>query len=164
MQITLVKYVAADFNYFKRLVSDLETMRYITGIEWKEIEARLQFDAMLEINAVEESLGFFKVVNQKNEFIGNCSLECYKYDAAILEIGYVLKREFWRMGYGSAILQRLVHKANNSFPGMDVIAIIDPENQASRKLLEKNGFVCYFKGVEDSKFAEKFILKNFHTY
>jgi ribosomal-protein-alanine N-acetyltransferase len=160
MNITLVKYVEADFDSFKNMVSDVETMRYITGLAWTEAESRIQFDAMLAFNALEENLGFFKVVNQKNEFIGNCSLEYYKYDSAILEIGYVLKREFWRMGYGSAILQQLVHKAKNSYPSTEVIAIIDPENQASKKLLGKNGFECYFSGMEEGKFSEKFILKN----
>ncbi|SJN41828.1 hypothetical protein FM120_13345 [Sphingobacterium faecium PCAi_F2.5] len=115
------------------------------------------------MNTQHEKLGFFKVVNQKNEFIGNCSLESYKYDAAILEIGYVLKREFWRMGYGTAILQQLVYKANNSYPNMDMIAIIDSENEASRKLLCKNGFESYFRGMEDGKFSEKLILKNLHA-
>lgn len=163
MDITLVKYIEDDFDSFKRMVSDEETMRFITGIVWTEDDARLQFDAMLQMNTQQEKLGFFKVVNQKNEFIGNCSLEYYKYDAAILEIGYVLKREFWRMGYGTAILQHLVYIANNSYPSMDVIAIIDPENEASRKLLCKNGFESYFRGMEDGKFSEKFILKNLHA-
>lgn len=137
MDITLVKYIEDDFDSFKRMVSDEETMRFITGIVWTEDDARIQFDAMLQMNTQQEKLGFFKVLNLKNEFIGNCSLEYYKYDAAILEIGYVLKREFWRMGYGTAILQQLVYKANNSYPSMDVIAIIDTENEASRKLLCK---------------------------
>lgn len=46
---------------------------------------------------------------------------------------------------------------------MDVIAIIDTENEASRKLLCKNGFESYFRGMEDGKFSEKFILKNLHA-
>ena len=72
MDITLVKYIEDDFDSFKRMVSDEETMRFITGIVWTEDDARLQFDAMLQMNTQHEKLGFFKVVNQKNEFIGNC--------------------------------------------------------------------------------------------
>ena len=75
MDITLVKYIEDDFDSFKRMVSDEETMRFITGIAWTEDVAKIQLNAILEINAIEENLGFFKIVNQQNEFIGNCSLE-----------------------------------------------------------------------------------------
>lgn len=118
---------------------------------------------MLEVNSKEEGLGFFKVVNQNHVFIGNCSLERYTYDPAILEIGYVLKKEFWRMGYGSAICQNLLAEANRLYPELEVIAIIDPEHIASRALLEKHGFERYFIGMENGKFSEKLILKRLHA-
>lgn len=163
MNITLVKYIESDFDLFKTLVSDDETMKYIAGNGWTESEARIHFDSMLEINCQEEELGFYKVVNQKNEYIGNGSLERHKFDLGILEVGYVLKKEFWRMGYGSAICQEILVKANRLYPELEVIAIIDPDNLASRTLLEKNGFELYFKGMEDGKFCEKFVLKKLHV-
>ncbi|MBB6498625.1 GNAT family N-acetyltransferase [Pedobacter cryoconitis] len=69
MDITLVKYTASDFDLFKRMVSDDETMKYIAGNGWTESQARIHFDSMLETNCKENGLGFYKVVNQKNEFI-----------------------------------------------------------------------------------------------
>ncbi|MCE7044480.1 GNAT family N-acetyltransferase [Dyadobacter sp. CY312] len=159
MDIKLAKYIDSDFDLFKTMVSDDETMKYIAGNGWTENQARLHFDSMLEINCKEEGLGFYKVVNQENEFIGNCSLERYKYDSEIIEIGYVLKKEFWRKGYGSAICQEILAKANHLYSELEVIAIVNPDNLASKKLLEKYGFELYFKGLEDGQFSEKFILK-----
>lgn len=162
MDITLVKYTASDFDLFKRMVSDDETMKYIAGNGWTESQARIHFDSMLETNCKENGLGFYKVVNQKNEFIGNCSLERYKYNSTMLEIGYVLKKEFWRMGYGSSICQEILAKASHLYPKLQVIAIINPNNLASKALLEKYGFELYFTGIEDGQFSEKFILKRLH--
>lgn len=159
MNIKLVKYIESDFDLFKTMVSDDKTMKYIAGSGWTENQARVHFDSMLEINCKEEGLGFYKVVNQENEFIGNCSLERYKYDPEILEIGYVLKKEFWRKGYGSAICHEMLAKANHSYPELEVIAIINPDNLASKTLLEKHGFELYFRGIEDGQLSEKFILK-----
>jgi len=159
MNIKLVKYIESDFDLFKTMVSDDETMKYIAGNGWTESQARAHFDSMLEINCKEEGLGFYKVVNQENEFIGNCSLERYKYDPEILEIGYVLKKEFWRIGYGSAICQEILAKVNHLYPELEVIAIINPDNLASKILLEKYGFELYFRGLEDAQLSEKFILK-----
>jgi len=159
MNIKLVKYIESDFELFKTMVSDDETMKYIAGSGWTESQARVHFDSMLEVNCKEEGLGFYKVVNQENEFIGNCSLERYKYDPEILEIGYVLKKEFWRMGYGSAMCQEILAKASRLYPALEVIAIINPDNLASKILLEKHGFELYFRGLEDDQLSEKFILK-----
>lgn len=69
MNIKLVKYIESDFHLFKTMVSDDETMKYIAGSGWTESQARVHFDSMLEINCKEEGLGFYKVVNQENEFI-----------------------------------------------------------------------------------------------
>lgn len=159
MNIKLVKYTESDFDLFKTMVSDDETMKYIAGSGWTGNQARIHFDSMLEMNCREAGIGFYKVVNQKNEFIGNCSLERYKYDREILEIGYVLKKEFWRKGYGSAICQEILAKANRLYSELEVIAIINPDNLASKALLEKHGFELFFRGVEDGQFCEKFILK-----
>ena len=159
MNIKLAKYIESDFDLFKTMVSDDETMKYIAGSGWTASQARIHFDSMLEINCKEEGLGFYKVVNQENEFIGNCSLERYKYDPEILEIGYVIKKEFWRKGYGSAICQEILAKANHLYPKLEVIAIINPDNLASKTLLEKHGFELYFRGLEEGQSSEKFILK-----
>lgn len=159
MDIKLAKYIDSDFDLFNTMVSDDETMKYIAGNGWTESRARLHFDSMLEINCKEEGFGFYKVVNQENEFIGNCSLERYKYDSEIIEIGYVLKKEFWRKGYGSAICQEILAKANHLYSELKVIAIVNSDNLASKKLLEKYGFELYFKGLEDGRLSEKFILK-----
>ncbi|MNY67982.1 hypothetical protein D3C86_2056730 [compost metagenome] len=63
------------------------------------------------------------------------------------------------MGYGSLICAKLIALADKMFPETDIIGVIDPENTASKKLLEKFGFTSYFIGMEDELSMEKLILK-----
>lgn len=163
MEIFLQKYGPQDFNYFKTLVSDDDLMKYITGNGLNEHQSRIKFDTILEINSKEIGLGYFKVFNAEHEFVGDCKLERYKHDHAILEIGYIIKKNFWKNGIGSLICQELLVVARNLYPDLPVIGIIDPENIASKKLLEKFGFECYFTGIEDDLPTEKLMLKKLHA-
>ena len=158
-KIVLKKYKASDFEIYKILVSDDEQMKYISGKGLTENEARNKFDRILHINSKEPELGYFKVLNPDNEYIGDCKLERYKHDNSILEIGYLLKKEFWRQGFGSEICNNLLVKANKFYPQLDMIGIIDPDNKASKKLLAKFGFKSYFLGVEENRPTEKLLLK-----
>ncbi|MFZ4262452.1 GNAT family N-acetyltransferase [Sphingobacterium sp. HJSM2_6] len=157
-QITLKKYQLEDFEVYKQLVSDDEVMHYISGKGLSEREAKEKFHSILIINNQEVELGTFKVLNAENLFIGDCKLERYKHNNALLEIGYILKRDYWQMGYGTIICEKLLQLAKEFDPKLQVIGIIDPENIASRKLLEKFGFKSYFIGIEDDLPTEKLIL------
>ena len=86
-KIVLKKYKAPDFEIYKTLVNDDEIMKYISGKGLTENEARNKFDRILDINSEEHELGYFKVLNHDNEYIGDCKLERYKHDNSILEIG-----------------------------------------------------------------------------
>lgn len=50
MNIKLVKYLESDFDLFKTMVSDDETVKYIAGDGWTESQAKVHFDAMIETN------------------------------------------------------------------------------------------------------------------
>lgn len=159
-RITLRKYAQEDYDIFKNLVQDDELMIYISGKGLTEKATRTKFNAIIETNEKESELGFFKVLNNEGKYIGHCKLEPHTNDNSVLEIGYILKKENWRKGLGTTICSKLLSLAVNSYPNFDVIAIIDPENLASRKLLEKFGFKSYFIGIEDDLPTEKLILKS----
>lgn len=153
------KYTPQDFGIYKTLVYDDDLMRYITGKALTEEQAQRKFKSILEINHQEEKLGYFKVHTVTNAFIGDCKLERYKYDPSILEIGYILKKEYWGKGYGTSLCKEILTWAITYFPEQDIIGIIDPDNIASKKLLEKFGFESYFVGIEDDLPTEKLMLK-----
>lgn len=134
-------------------------MRYITGKGLTPEEARKKFDSMIEVNTRDAKIGYFKVYNNAGDFIGDAKIEWDIQDNPELEIGYILKEVYWGKGYGTMICAKLISLAEELFSTVDIIGIIDPDNAASKRLLEKFGFKSYFIGVEDNLPTEKLILK-----
>ena len=58
-----------------------------------------------------------------------------------VEIGYFLKPSAWGKGYATEACRRIVQMAFEDSPLTEVVATFDPGNTASRKVLEKSGFV-----------------------
>lgn len=58
-----------------------------------------------------------------------------------IEIGYILKKSAWGEGYATEACKRLLKFAFEESPLEEVVATIDAENTASRKVLEKCGMI-----------------------
>ena len=58
-----------------------------------------------------------------------------------IEIGYFLKRSAWGNGYATEAVERILRFAFEDSPLGEVVAVIDPRNQSSRRVLEKIGFM-----------------------
>lgn len=156
------KYKSGDFKAYFDLVSSPEVMRFITGRGLSKPEARDKFESILQSGGADASLGYFKVLmHQKGEMmqIGDCKLVLYKKDPDMLEVGYLLKKPYWGKGLGSRVCRGMLKLANDVHPEKNIIGIIDPENQASRRILEKSGFKTIFQGIEDGLPTEKLLLQ-----
>jgi ribosomal-protein-alanine N-acetyltransferase len=70
---------------------------------------------------------------------------------AEIEIGYFLKRSAWGQGYATEVCKRLLRFAFQELPLNEVVASIDEDNAASKKVLKKSGLIdrgrtrCYGK-------------------
>ena len=158
-KIRFEKYKPTDFNNYFKLVQDDEVMKYISGHALNEEQANHKFTSILEKGSVDENLGFFKVYDEDDTLLGDCKLVYNKHLDNSLEIGYLLRREFWRKGFGSIICEHLLAESAQKFPDFQVMAVIDPDNVASKKLLEKFNFESYWKGIENDLPTEKLLLK-----
>ncbi|MEC3879988.1 GNAT family N-acetyltransferase [Parapedobacter sp. 10938] len=157
-RIVYEKYRPDDFEDYYNLVKSDRVMRYITGKGLPEAAARTTFDRFLKTNPLDSRLGYFKASDpQTGAHIGECKLVNYPKDESVFEIGYLLKEQLWSKGYGTLICEAMLSLASAVDPRKQVIGIIDPENTASRRLLEKFGFVSFFTGVEDGLPTEKLI-------
>ena len=58
-----------------------------------------------------------------------------------VEIGYFLKRTAWGNGYATEAAQRTLQFAFEGSPLEEVVAVIDPNNSDSKRVLEKIGFL-----------------------
>lgn len=138
----LEKYDEADEALYSRLVFNEETMKMNLGRVFTEEEARMFFRAVLELNAAESSLGYYKVLisrEGKIAYIGMGAISHNEeYDA--LEIEYMLLPEYWNQGYGTELAEILIKMASDAHIASGIIAITDPANRYSQRILVKNGF------------------------
>ncbi|MFD2599852.1 GNAT family N-acetyltransferase [Sphingobacterium corticis] len=157
--IQLKKYHPDDFADYMLMVSDYNVMQYITERALSEKEARQKFDEILEINAMQGSLGYFRASLSDGQYIGDCKLERYSKDDRQLEIGYIIKEAFWGKGLATKLCAMMLDLAHDIAPNDHIIGIIDPANSASKHILEKFGFISFFVGMEDDLPTEKLILE-----
>jgi len=157
--ITFKKYTAKDLLDYHNLVKEDDVMKYITGKGMSVPDANKKFDSILDQGKQHKYLGYFQVLDAENgTIIGDCKLVFYKKDHSVFEIGYLLKKEHWKKGLGTKICEHLLSLALEIDQEKDIIAVIHPQNIASRRLLEKSGFRSYFKGNEEGTIIEKLIL------
>ncbi len=131
-----------DFEDYFSLVANEKVMAMVTERAIPLEEARNDFKLLLYKNEKHEEFGNFKVLERAtNNFIGLGKLEINENDFNEAELGYLLLPEFWGKGYGSEIAEILLNKAEELKLLHRIIAIIDPKNVASKKILLKNNFI-----------------------
>ncbi len=133
------KYSATDLSIYQSLMMNENVVRYISGRAPTFEATQKRFEYIVDLNAQHNLFGFFAVLEKiRLQPIGLAKF--VRMDENEAEIGYALSPEFWRKGYGHEITQALISCAKHSTNLKSLLAIIDPENEASFQLLLKNNF------------------------
>lgn len=86
--------------------------------------------------------GIFRSIRVDGEIVGNISVErkadVYRRDA---EIGYLLNRDQWSKGVMTQAVEQICKIAFEELDLLRITGLVDEPNAASRRVLEKNGFV-----------------------
>ena len=131
-RLILRRYREEDYEDLYEYLSDPEVVKYepYRPMDREETRRELAFRiADAKMIAVE--------LKNTGKLIGNVYLGKREFEA--LEIGYVLNRDFWGLGYASESCLALIQWTFDH--GIHrIYAECDPENENSRKLLERMGF------------------------
>lgn len=132
----------ADAEDMLRYLSDPEVMKH-TGMEpFQNTE-----DVLDEINwyhsLVEEDSGirWGITLKESGKMIGSCGFHNREPKHFRAEIGYELSPEHWGKGIASEALQAVLRYGFSHLRLERIEALIEPENRASLRLVEKNGFL-----------------------
>lgn len=147
-----------DVNEIIALRSNLETMKYIPRPLVKTTEDALEHIAMMDAK-IENNEGINWAITQKDNpkligVIGHYRIKPEHYRA---EIGYMLLPEFSGKGIISEAVKEVVKYGFKGMQLHSIEAVIDPENNASAKVLEKNGFVKEAHLKENEFFEGRFL-------
>jgi ribosomal-protein-alanine N-acetyltransferase len=158
-----------DAQQMFRLRCDPEAMRYIPRPRAKTID-----DAKAHIDNIENKIvsntGINWAITLKGnpEFIGIIGHFLIKFEHFRSEIGYMLLPEFHGKGIMSEAIATVMAYGFEVLGLHSVEAIVDPDNAASAKVLEKNGFVkeAHLRENEyfDGKFLDTVIYSKLNPY
>lgn len=131
-----------DVNEIFAIRSDVELMKYIPRPLVKNNDEALEHIANIEAK-IENNEGINWAITLKGnpKLIGIIGFYRINPEHSRSEIGYMLLNEYSGKGYVTEAIQELLNYGFNTLKFHSVEAIIDPENLASEKVLQKNGFV-----------------------
>ncbi len=131
-----------DVNDLLTLRGNPEIMKYIPRPLTKTVEEALEHIAKIDDGIdTDQGINWAICLKTDNKFIGIIGHYKIQKENYRAEIGYMLLPEF----HGQGIITEAIQEALNY--GFDVLnlhsveAIIDPRNEASERVLQKNGFV-----------------------
>lgn len=151
-RIILKNFVETDFEYLVELDSDPEVMKYLSdGKPTSTTEAKeIIITVMKRAEELQHKLGVWIAFEKESQaFVGWFHLRPDKSapnDHRNLELGYRLKREYWRKGLATEVSKLLIEKAFLEFNADTVFANTMALNKGSRGVMEKVGmkFKCTF--------------------
>ncbi len=142
MDLLLEKFSEIHFADYLKLVSNIDVMAMITERAIPCDEASRDYKLILDENARHSDLGYYRITDDKQgNFIGLAKLASVADQPKTAELGYMLLPEYWELGIASKVATILVEQACRNPEISTLIAIIDPANLASKKILMKNSFI-----------------------
>ena len=157
-RLLLRRVVIEDVNEIFALRSDQEVMKYIPRPLVKTTEDALAHIAMID-EKIDSNEGINWAITLKDNpkligLIGHYRIRPEHFRA---EIGYMLLPEYHGKGIISEAIKEVVKYGFDVMKLHSIEAIIDPENFASEKVLQKNGFVKEAHLKENEFFEGRFL-------
>ena len=136
------------------LMGDAEVMRYVdVGKPWEIGRVR---EWIGRLNESYRTRGFSRwavVERDGGLVVGSCGFAPLPWSGEI-DFGYMFRRDRWGRGYASEITPAVLRHGFERYGFEEVVASIDPKNDASRRVLEKIGFAYRHNEVQPGEEEE----------
>ena len=132
----------SDLDNIFALRSDQEVMKYVENDFVKTKEEVLDFIQCQQGYFEKYGLDFFSVFEKETgAFVGQAGLFhlCFDINLPDIELGYRLHKKYWHKGYATELATALIEYGFNQLSLPKIIAAVDPENDRSRRVMEKVG-------------------------
>ena len=131
----------AEKEHYMLWYTNDEVMQHITGKGLTTFEAEARFAKSLEINERFPNMGFYTAKHRETgAFVGIAKFTYLDEKQTEVEVGYGMMPEYWGQGYATEILCYLMKHAQSFSHVTALVGIVNPENEASVKVLTKQGF------------------------
>jgi ribosomal-protein-alanine N-acetyltransferase len=147
-----------DVNEIFVLRSDEKIMKFIPRPLAKTLEDALEHIATIDAK-IDQNEGINWGITLKNSskiigIIGHYRIQTDNYRA---EVGYILHPDYHNCGYISEAVKKVVSYGFNEMQLHSIEAVIDPNNAASEKVLQKCGFTKEAHFIENQFYDGRFL-------
>ena len=147
-----------DIDDILEMYADKDTFKYIgplAGLTRDQYIKRLH----KKRKEITDSNGFHWISRDKtdNSLIGMLNLNQMAGSDRMF-MGYQVRTRLWGQGYGIELAQKIVDIAFNDQAYTEIFALIESENIASRKILQRLNFEIFDKKEEDNLILETYRL------
>jgi ribosomal-protein-alanine N-acetyltransferase len=149
------KILMSDAKDILLIRSNDDVMRFMDVIRFESI-----VDAEKMVQSVEESyiketgINWAIVEKHSNSFIGYFGFFRIIPEHCRAEIGYALKPDYWGKGYMYETINKMVRFGFDNIKLHSIEANVNPDNEKSKKVLEKIGF------KKEAYFRENYLFNN----
>ncbi len=145
-RIVLKRVEDSDAQELERMASDPKVYRYLPTFLYEQNggdahKVIRDFYDRLFPRKEAVLLGVYRKVGRKPEFCGLAELYGYREDILKISMGYRLMEEYWGQGLATRTVALLVDYLYGRTDIEIITASTMPENQASARVLRKNGFI-----------------------
>ncbi len=139
LRLTFREMTLGDFELVRSLLTDPEVMRFYPRPKTDE-EVHRWIDSTLRSYAEHGHALWMLNLTDGGEFIGDCGITWQQVDGEpVLEVGYRLLPEYQGEGFATEAAAACVQFAFSELGAKHITAIINPENEPSRRVAERLG-------------------------
>jgi RimJ/RimL family protein N-acetyltransferase/predicted acetyltransferase len=142
----------SDYDELLQLRTDDQVMQYIGNGNIQTENQVKEFIENAKPYSDEYGLGFYSVFEKEtNNFVGQAGLFHlgFNVNQPDIELAYRLHKKYWNKGYATELAKALIDYGFNKFSFPKIVAIVHPENDRSRRVMEKVGM--FYHGMIDFK-------------
>ncbi len=153
--------VPDDLDELYTLYRDEEIRRYFPDFTRTYEETREELEWFLHGHPRHPELGLWATIHKPTgRFIGRCGLLPWMIDGKLeIEIAYMIAQPYWRQGLGAEAAQALVHYGFEQLGLTRLIALIDPEHEASIRTAQRAGLQFERELVMDGVLSAIYAIK-----
>ncbi|TCT19985.1 ribosomal-protein-alanine N-acetyltransferase [Melghiribacillus thermohalophilus] len=143
-----------DIHDIFDIYSDEEVMRY-NGMDTHQSlhETRELIQWIHKMYDERKNIRWGIILKENKEYVGSCGFHHFDEHFTRAKIGYEIKRRHWRKGIASEAIQKVIEFGFHEMNLNRIEAVVDGDNEASKKLLLKLGFT--YEGCLRNRFYFK---------
>jgi [ribosomal protein S5]-alanine N-acetyltransferase len=130
-----------DLDDLYRLYRDPEVRRYFPDGTRTYDETREELQWIIDVYYGQYGYGLWATIHKPTgAFIGRCGLIPWTFDERLeVEVAYLLDKAYWGQGLATEAARAIVSYAFDQLNLSHLICLIDPQNDASRRVAQKIG-------------------------